>query len=88
MSKVKLTKLELTTKDGKTVELTIDEAKDLHEQLHELFGAKTVYLPSAPIYIEPYRWPYSRPYWGVTCESNGTTVHSKTTGMTVSYKSD
>lgn len=60
MSKLKLTKIEVTTKDGKKIELSLDEAKDLHEQLHELFGEKKFFLPSAPVVIEP---PY------VTCSA-------------------
>lgn len=51
--KLKLTKLELETEDGKRVELSLAEAKELYEQLHELFGDKTVYLPSQPVAIDP-----------------------------------
>ena len=59
--KLKLTKIVLETSDGKRVELSIDEAKGLHDQLHELFGDK--YIPAAPIIIERDRWPGPwRPY--------------------------
>jgi hypothetical protein len=60
--KLKLTKIELETKDGKKVELSIEEAKELHDQLHELFGSK--FIPSVPIIIERdrYPWPYT-PRW-------------------------
>jgi hypothetical protein len=68
MSKLKLTKIEMTTKDGKAVELTLDEARDLHAQLDELFGKKVEYIPSQPIVIDRYRYrPYrywSEPMWG------------------------
>ena len=61
--KLKLTKIELETKDGKKVELSLTEAKELHDQLHDLFGEK--YVPSTPIVIERDRyWPNPyRPYW-------------------------
>ena len=70
--KLKLTKLSLETKDGKQVELSIDEARELHEQLHSLFGEKTTtYIPSAPVIIERDQWrPPYQPYWygdGIIC---------------------
>lgn len=60
--RLKLTKIELETKDGKRIELSLDEARELHDQLHELFGAK--FIPSTPIIIERdrYPWPYT-PRW-------------------------
>jgi hypothetical protein len=39
---LKLIKIALETKDGKQVELTIEEAKELHDQLHALFGGRVV----------------------------------------------
>ena len=87
--KLKLTKIELETKDGKTISLSLDEAKELHDQLHDLFGTK--YIPSTPIVIErdryPWRDPY-RPYWyDVTCKteapnSGGLDVQCKIEGST------
>ncbi len=90
--KLKLTKIELETSDGKKIELSLDEAKELHDQLHELFGAK--FVPFAPIIIERdyHTWPRwveapntGTPYpqlpqiWcGTTCQS----------GMSVTYKGD
>jgi len=72
--KLKLTKISLETKDGKTVELSMDEAKELHAQLHTLFGEKTTILPSTPIVIERDRWhPPYRPFWyDVTCGNDST----------------
>ena len=66
MSKLKLTGIELKTKEGQKVSLSIDEAKDLHKQLDELFGVE--YIPSTPIYIERdrfYRQPtrYYPEFW-------------------------
>ena len=52
--KVELTAIEITTESGKT-QLTIDEAKELYRQLHELFGEKVITIPSAPVVVE--RWP-------------------------------
>ena len=42
----------------------MDEAKDLYDQLNEIFGNKITYLPSAPVIIERNKWhnPYT-PYW-------------------------
>ena len=62
--KLKVTSIALTTADGKRVELTISEARDLHDQLAEMFGPKIV---NTPIVIErdhlPTPWrPYS-PMW-------------------------
>ncbi len=69
--KLKLTKIAIETKDGKQVELTLEEAKELHDQLHTLFGKKATYIPSTPIVIERDRWhPPYRPFWyDVTCDS-------------------
>jgi hypothetical protein len=64
--KLKLTKIALETKDGKAVELTIEEAKELHQQLDSLFGEK--YLPATPIIIERDRWnpPFQRHWFDIT----------------------
>ncbi len=65
--KVELTAIEVTTESGKT-RLTIEEAKMLYRQLHELFGEKIVTMPpSAPIVIERGPWwpvyPTPPPIW-------------------------
>lgn len=96
--KLKLTKIALETKDGKQVELTIEEAKELHDQLHTLFGEKTTFIPSTPIVIERDRWnPPYRPYWyDVTCTADapklgGLDVQcsiSGNSGLSVSYCGD
>lgn len=51
--KLKVTSIALTTADGKRVELTISEARNLHDQLAEMFGPKIV---NTPIIIERDRW--------------------------------
>ena len=76
--KMKITGLELCTKDGVTVPLTLAEAKELYEQLDDLFGKTVEYR---------YPWLSPRPYWtwygtpnaghfGCTASSNTTTVMS------------
>lgn len=87
--KIELSKLTLTTKEGTEVDLTVAEAKDLYEQLRQLFEQKTVFLPSAPIFIERNRWLYWNPYeprW-VTCGSDGYSrvTCSAQSGLAVSY---
>lgn len=82
--KLKLTKLELETKDGKKVELSLEEARELHEQLHELFGSKTTIIPGAPIIIERDRWWPPRPYYTSTWRTDNTT-QIKSPNLTVSY---
>jgi hypothetical protein len=69
--KLKLTSIQLKTKDGEEITLLMDEARELYNQLHELFGDKTTYVPSAPIIIERDRWlrPY-QPYWQPYCTSD------------------
>lgn len=51
---IELTGLEIKTKDGST-RISIDEAKELYRQLHELFGEKVIHVPSTPIVVD--RWP-------------------------------
>lgn len=48
--KLRLSEITLTTKDGQYVRLTIDEARDLHAQLAELFaqsGLRTHFIGDA-----------------------------------------
>ncbi len=78
--KLKLTKIEIETKDGVVISLSIEEVRELYEQLHDLFAKKdAVFLPSttpAPIIIERDRYPWRPgpcvPYWRSspsTCET-------------------
>lgn len=87
--KLKLTKIELQTKDGKKVDLSLAEAKELHEQLHELFGEKVVRVPGSPVIIDRYRDRYwNRPYvtW---CSTGGSISNSaavaKTDNLQLTY---
>ena len=76
--KLKVTGLELETKDGKKVNLTLSEAKELHEQLDELFGSK--YNPSYPVYID--RW--HQPYWYYTNPTITTPAYCGTANVSAS----
>lgn len=96
--KLKLTKIELETKDGEKVTLSLDEARELHGQLDELFGSK--YVPTAPIIIERDRYPWPQPYYQpVWCnQPQGTAkplprapeitcqVNGRMTGLSVTYE--
>lgn len=72
-TKLKITEITIRTAGEVPINLTMEEAKDLYTQLHELFGEK--YISSAPVIINPYQWPYPI-YWigdnTVTYESNST----------------
>ena len=90
--KIKLTKISLETKEGKEIELSINEARELYSQLESLFGSKTTYIPSTPLIIDRYRWSEpSRPYWSpntVLCESpinNNNLLFNGKSGLSISY---
>lgn len=60
--RMKVKKLTLETRSGKEIELSLAEARDLYNELNELFGAN--YIPSTPVYIYPDRYTYpSQPYY-------------------------
>lgn len=51
-----ITKVTVEVKKGTKIELTMDEAKQLYNDLHEVFGAKMI--PSHPTFpTGPYRTP-------------------------------
>lgn len=90
--KIELSKLVLTTKEGVDVDLTVAEARDLYEQLRQLFEQKTVYVPSSPVIIERDRLPRWYPYepmW-ITAEpgSYSRVTCSTESGLMVSYCGD
>lgn len=64
-TKLNVTKIVLTPRGGQDVTLTIDEARDLYNQLAELFAPKLA--PQAPVVIEREVWPAPwrpyQPYW-------------------------
>ena len=85
MNKLKLTKIELETANGFQVSLTMEEARELHEQLDALFGQPkevTKFVPTAPIYIE--RWPrWGDPYRTWPVWYGDTTVHQPADALRV-----
>ncbi len=81
--KIKISKIEVKTSDGKKVDLTLEEAKELYEQLDKLFGDKTVYVPNSPLVIYKDRWPY----YPVTWSDSMLVCKSSETDMKVTYSS-
>lgn len=66
------TRMQIITKSGQAVELTIEEAKDVYLQLSMLFQEKAIFIPYQP--IVPYRVGDSVPsYYPPWC-SDGSTV--------------
>lgn len=89
--KIKLKRIVLKTSEGKEVSLTLEEAKELSDQLSELFGPK--YVPYQPVIIDRYYPPwkkYYEPYitWTSSALATAPTVSysSPNTGMSLSYK--
>jgi len=64
--KLKVSQITVRTENGTDITLTLDEAKELYEQLHKLFGEKVTYIPN-PIPIvapnNPWQIPYTTPMW-------------------------
>ena len=49
---------------GHTLELSIEQMKELRDLLNETFPNKeTVYFPTAPVVIRKPVWPYQFRYW-------------------------
>ena len=70
---IKVTSIEVTRKNGETIVLTVSEARDLFDQLEEIFGEpkeRTAVLPY-PMYIER-----ADPYWNrqIRCSSGNTSA--------------
>jgi hypothetical protein len=72
--KIEVAKITVKMKNKKTIELSVEEAKELHTLLDGMFGAR--YIPSQPIYIERYRYPWSGPWYTTTWTSAGASVSS------------
>jgi hypothetical protein len=81
---IKVSKLTLTTTDGKTIELAMDEAKELHSQLEQLFGEKVRYVPSQPVVI-PWEYRPWQPYWRSPIYGDTTITMNTSSGMSCSY---
>lgn len=86
--KLKVTKIILES-GNKKVELSLNEAKDLYDQLNELFGSKETYIPPQPIIIEPDRWRYpwqDRTWCSTTGKAPDAILMSKCdSGLSLSY---
>ena len=76
---MELTSLKLKTKDGKEVEVSLEEARELYNQLHNLFG--TNYIPSTPLYLTRDH-THAPQYWlsDTICKSYGDT------GIDITFK--
>lgn len=62
MSKVNISSIQVQFPDGEIKQMSLDDAKALFEQLKDLFGSKTVVMPSPPVIVEKDRyWPQPRP---------------------------
>lgn len=101
---LKVSSIELTTKDGTPVKLTIEEARALYAQLDELFKGATLRVVTFPVpapypvpvypwpqpILIPDRWPAPwRPRWESTC--GNTCKHLTRTdgsGLSVSYRGE
>jgi hypothetical protein len=93
MKKKKIVSIDIELEDFEPIHLKMDEAKELYEQLHDLFGNKSVTY--VPWYTQPwYYYSSGSPVWthgqGTTSVSGsldfvGKSVTSDNTGMTVSY---
>lgn len=68
--KIRLKKLVLTTADGKEIELSLEEARELHEQLDALFGQK--YVTTTPVIIERHRSPWDPHFTPITWDGSNT----------------
>lgn len=61
--KIKVAAIQIQYPDGEVKQISVEDAKALFQQLEELFGSKTVVMPSTPIVIERDRWPRWQPMW-------------------------
>lgn len=83
MSKIKVTGLKLETAKGKKIKLNIEEAKELYEQLDELFGENTTVVNNYPYYYWNRNWWNNSPYITLTGQSPSVWGNSTNTGDNV-----
>ena len=88
MSKQKIVSIEIELKDYEPIKFTMDEAKELYEQLHSLFGEKVKHVH----HHDWWRRPYYTYYIGINSSGQpylaNTTVSSDKTKMKVSYNTN
>lgn len=82
-NKLKLTGIEIQTKNSKKIMLTLDEAKQLYQQLNALFGNKDN-LTLIPITIYDHRWAWAHPYTQISYSDTLARVESAS-GITLIY---
>lgn len=59
----------------RTLELTLDEARELQRLLNDVFPIACPNTPQVPIIIERPVWPwYPGPTWTVTCDASTETL--------------
>lgn len=72
--KARVSAIQIEYADGESKQLSVEDARALYEQLHELFGENTVVVPSVPKIIdfererqpEPWKrtpWYPAAPVW-------------------------
>ena len=85
-----ISKIEIETKSGKTIELNLDEAKDLYNELHGLFGNKAAFIPTAPIVIEKYRdYPWwNRPHVTYLTDTKTNSISCSSNTLKATYSVD
>ena len=82
---IEITGLKLKTANGKKVKLTLEEARELHAQLDEMFGVKKV----VNNYSTYPAWPYYRsPNWYTTWHAGTGTSKNLTTTVASSTGDD
>ena len=69
---VEITNIQIKTSSGKVIDLTKEEAKELHGELNEMFG-KTQPINLTPYVVERDRYFPPRPYYNTTtwCSNDG-----------------
>ena len=97
MAKQKIVSIEIELKDYEPIKFTMDEAKELHEQLDALFGEKVKHIHHNDYWWHrPYYTWYNASNTAIPCSNLTTTISSSdlvgksiassTTNMKVSYK--
>lgn len=91
MSKIKVTGLKLETENGKKIKLTLAEAKELYDQLEDLFGVEVEvehhYHDHPYVWKQPYIWYNSTnsPWSTLTTTATNIMAVSGTTNMKMEY---
>ena len=86
-NKIRVKNITIDLGNKKSVTLTIDEARELYQQLSGLFEERVHYLQPTPIYINPAQPPWT---WqpSVTWCNNSVTAESDVIRITYSGDSE